>query len=175
MPLQGATVLVVEDDPDSRETTGLLLQHLGASVVTVENGDRGLAAVLLHQPDLALVDLVMPEMDGFEFARRIRSDPKYRGSPAECLPDSEDEASVLKTWSVGFDGHLTKPVTEEGSYLSRPGLQFATEPGPAPGADAFGRGGQGSQRAAPHIEGSATRRKTGTPAGLCDKRTEGFR
>ena len=74
MPLRGVTVLVVEDDPDSREVTGLLLQHLGASVVTVESGDRGLAAVLLHQPDLVLVDLVMPGMDGFEFARRIRSD-----------------------------------------------------------------------------------------------------
>jgi len=50
MPLRDVTVLVVEDDPDSRETTGLLLQHLGARVVTVENGDRGLAAVVLHQP-----------------------------------------------------------------------------------------------------------------------------
>jgi CheY-like chemotaxis protein len=120
MPLRGVTVLVVEDDPDSRETTGLLLQHLGARVVTVENGDRGLAAVLLHQPDLVLVDLVMPEMDGFEFARRIRSDPKYRGVRLVALTGLRDEASVLKTWSLGFDGHLTKPVTEEGlDLLSR--------------------------------------------------------
>ena len=120
MPLRGVTVLVVEDDPDSRETTELLLQHLGARVVTVENGDRGLAAVLLHQPDLVLVDLVMPEMDGFEFARRIRSDPKYRGVRLVALTGLRDEASVLKTWSLGFDGHLTKPVTEEGlDLLSR--------------------------------------------------------
>src|SRR5262245_12758640 len=117
MPLRGVTVLVVEDDPDSRETTGLLLQHLGARVVTVENGDRGLAAVLLHQPDLVLVDLVMPEMDGFEFARRIRSDPKYRRVRLVALTGLRDEATVLKTWSVGFDGHLTKPVTEQGLDL----------------------------------------------------------
>ena len=120
MPLRGVTVLVVEDDPDSREVTGLLLQHLGASVVTVESGDRGLAAVLLHQPDLVLVDLVMPEMDGFEFARRIRSDPRYRRVRLVALTGLRDEATVLKTWSVGFDGHLTKPVTEEGlDLLSR--------------------------------------------------------
>jgi CheY-like chemotaxis protein len=120
MPLRGVTVLVVEDDPDSRETTGLLLQHLGARVVTVENGDRGLAAVLLHQPDVVLVDLVMPEMDGFEFARRIRSDPKYRRVRLVALTGLRDEATVLKTWSLGFDGHLTKPVTEEGlDILSR--------------------------------------------------------
>ena len=129
MPLRGVTVLVVEDDPDSREITGLLLQHLGARVVTVESGDRGLAAVLLHQPDLVLVDLVMPEMDGFEFARRIRSDPRYRRVRLVALTGLRDEATVLKTWSIGFDGHLTKPVTEEGlDLLSR--FTVATEPGP---------------------------------------------
>jgi len=120
MPLRDVTVLVVEDDPDSRETTGLLLQHLGARVVTVENGDRGLAAVVLHQPDLVLVDLLMPEMDGFEFARRIRRDPKYRRVRLVALTGLRDEASVLKTWSIGFDGHLMKPVTVEGlDLLSR--------------------------------------------------------
>jgi len=120
MPLRDVTVLVVEDDPDSRETTGLLLQHLGARVVTVENGDRGLVAVLLHQPDLVLVDLLMPEMDGFEFARRIRRDPKYRRVRLVALTGLRDEASVLKTWSIGFDGHLMKPVTVEGlDLLSR--------------------------------------------------------
>jgi len=117
MPLRDVTVLVVEDDPDSRETTGLLLQHLGARVVTVENGDRGLAAVVLHQPDLVLVDLLMPEMDGFEFARRIRRDPKYRRVRLVALTGLRDEASVLKTWSIGFDGHLMKPVTVEGLDL----------------------------------------------------------
>jgi len=120
MPLRDVTVLVVEDDPDSREITGLLLQHLGARVVTVENGDRGLAAVVLHQPDLVLVDLLMPEMDGFEFARRIRRDPKYRRVRLVALTGLRDEASVLKTWSIGFDGHLMKPVTVEGlDLLSR--------------------------------------------------------
>ena len=120
MPLRDVTVLVVEDDPDSRETTGLLLQHLGARVVTVENGDRELAAVVLHQPDLVLVDLLMPEMDGFEFARRIRRDPKYRRVRLVALTGLRDEASVLKTWSIGFDGHLMKPVTVEGlDLLSR--------------------------------------------------------
>ena len=120
MPLRDVTVLVVEDDPDSRETTGLLLQHLGARVVTVENGDRGLAAVVLHQPDLVLVDLLMPEMDGVEFARRSRRDPKYRRVRLVALTGLRDEASVLKTWSIGFDGHLMKPVTVEGlDLLSR--------------------------------------------------------
>jgi len=62
----------------------------------------------------------MPEMDGFEFARRIRRDPKYRRVRLVALTGLRDEASVLKTWSIGFDGHLMKPVTVEGlDLLSR--------------------------------------------------------
>jgi CheY-like chemotaxis protein len=120
MPLRGVTVLVVEDNPDHRETTQRLLEHLGARVVTAENGDDGLGAVLVHQPDLVLVDLVMPGMDGYEFARRLRSDPKYWRLRLVALTGLGDETSVLKSWSLGFDGHLVKPVTEEGlDLLSR--------------------------------------------------------
>jgi CheY-like chemotaxis protein len=114
MPLRGVTVLVVEDNLDHRETTKVLLEHLGARVVTAENGDDGLDAVLAHHPDLVLVDLVMPGMDGYEFARRLRSSPKYRRVRMVALTALGDEPSVLKSWSLGFDGHLVKPMTVEG-------------------------------------------------------------
>jgi CheY-like chemotaxis protein len=117
MPLRGVTVLVVEDHADSRETTQRLLEQLGARVVTAENGEQGLQVILSGVPDLVLVDLIMPVMDGYEFARRLRSDPKYRGVRLVALTGLREEPSVLKTWSLGFDGHLTKPVTEEGLDL----------------------------------------------------------
>jgi CheY-like chemotaxis protein len=121
MPLRGVTVLVIEDHPDSRETTQRMLEELGARVVTAENGEQGLQAMLSHAPDLVLVDLIMPVMDGYEFARRLRSDPKYRPVRLVALTGLREEPSVLKTWSLGFDGHLTKPVTEEDLdlFLSR--------------------------------------------------------
>jgi CheY-like chemotaxis protein len=117
MPLRGVTVLVVEDHADSRETTQRLLEHLGARVVTAENGEQGLQVIRSDVPDLVLVDLIMPVMDGYEFARRLRSDPKYRRVRLVALTGLREEPSVLKTWSLGFDGHLTKPVTEEGLDL----------------------------------------------------------
>jgi len=117
MPLRGVIVLVVEDDADSRETTQRMLEQLGAQVVTAENGEQGLAAILSHVPDLVLVDLIMPVMDGYEFARRLRNDPKYRRVRLVALTGLREEPSVLKTWSLGFDGHLTKPVSMEGLDL----------------------------------------------------------
>jgi CheY-like chemotaxis protein len=121
MPLRGVTVLVIEDHPDSRETMQRMLEELGARVVTAANGEQGLQAMLSHAPDLVLVDLIMPVMDGYEFARRLRSDPKYRRVRLVALTGLREEPSVLKTWSLGFDGHLTKPITEEGLdlFLSR--------------------------------------------------------
>ena len=117
MPLRGVIVLVVEDDADSRETTQRMLEQLGAQVVTAENGEQGLAAILSHVPDLVLVDLIMPVMDGYEFARRLRNDPKYRRVRLVALTGLREEPSVLKTWSLGFDGHLTKPISMEGLDL----------------------------------------------------------
>jgi len=117
MPLRGVTVLVVEDNAESRETTQRMLEQLGAQVVTAENGEQGLAAILSHVPDLVLVDLIMPVMDGYEFARRLRNDPKYRRVRLVALTGLREEPSVLKTWSLGFDGHLTKPVSMEGLDL----------------------------------------------------------
>src|SRR5262249_15822036 len=117
MPLRGVTVLVVEDDADSRETTHRILEQLGGRVVTAENGERGLEAILSHVPDLVLVDLIMPVMDGYEFVRRLRSDPRYRRVRLVALTGLREEPSVLKSWSLGFDGHLTKPVSMEGLDL----------------------------------------------------------
>src|SRR5262245_18089256 len=117
MPLRGMTVLVVEDEADSRETTQRMLEQLGAQVVTAGNGEQGLAAILSHVPDLVLVDLIMPVMDGYDFARRLRNDPKYRRVRLVALTGLREEPSVLKSWSLGFDGHLTKPVSMEGLDL----------------------------------------------------------
>ena len=117
MPLRGVTVLVVEDHGDSRETTQRMLEQLGGQVVTAANGEQGLAAILSHVPDLVLVDLIMPVMDGYEFARRLRNDPKYPRVRLVALTGLREEPSVLKTWSLGFDSHLTKPVSMEGLDL----------------------------------------------------------
>jgi CheY-like chemotaxis protein len=62
---------------------------------------------------LALVDLKMPVMDGYEFARRLKDTPDYRAVRLVALTGATDARAYLRTWALGFDGHLEKPVTLE--------------------------------------------------------------
>src|SRR4029453_3026250 len=66
------TILVIEDNPDARESLRLLLESLGHRVLEAANGPHGLALVLDHKPEVVLVDLGLPGMDGYEVAREVR-------------------------------------------------------------------------------------------------------
>ena len=79
--LPGGTVLVVDDDQVSRELVGQLLQKEGWTVVKAENGKVAFDRLDETSPDLILLDLMMPEMDGFEFAHRLRGDSRWRNIP----------------------------------------------------------------------------------------------
>ena len=111
MPLNGITVLVVEDDKDGREINRRMLAQLGATVLLAENGAIALKILEDNRPDLILCDLKMPVMDGFEFGRQVRMNLKFRHTRLVALTALNDEHSYLRTWSLGFDGHLEKPVT----------------------------------------------------------------
>jgi CheY-like chemotaxis protein len=113
MPLTGIVVLVVEDNPDHRVITRTMLENLGARVILAANGKDGLDELDRSEPDLVLCDLRMPLMDGFEFARRVRDHPRHGRARLIALTALDANESYLKTWSVGFDAHLTKPVTFE--------------------------------------------------------------
>ena len=65
-------MLVVDDEPTNRALLVNILEPLGFEVIEAENGQEGLEKTIKHQPDVILLDLLMPEMDGFEVARRIR-------------------------------------------------------------------------------------------------------
>ena len=113
MPLTGAVVLVVEDNPDHRTVTRVMLESLGAGVLVAANGTEGLDQLRRRMPDLILCDLRMPGMDGLEFARRVRAQSRYRLARLIALTALDPWESALQTWRVGFDAHLTKPVTVE--------------------------------------------------------------
>jgi two-component system CheB/CheR fusion protein len=111
MALDGVTVLVVEDDDLTRETTRRLLRSLGADVVEARDGAEGLSELERGRPDLVLCDVLMPGVDGIEFARRVRQDPRHRDIPLLALTGLDAPADFLRTWAARFDAHLTKPVT----------------------------------------------------------------
>jgi CheY-like chemotaxis protein len=111
--LRGSTILVVEDDEEARDTARRLLEAFGARVIVAETGRAGLSRLESVRPHAVLCDLGMPVMDGLEFARRVRRDPRYRGVLLFALTGWQDQADFLRTWEAGFDAHLVKPITME--------------------------------------------------------------
>ena len=107
------TVLVIEDDPEQRQTLQRQLEARDVRVVVAVDGFHGLVELARCQPDAVLSDIRMPAMDGLEFARRMRRDPRYRGMPLIAVTGLNDPSDLMATWRVGFDDHLPKPLSAE--------------------------------------------------------------
>jgi signal transduction histidine kinase len=102
-------VLVVDDNRDAADSLGSLLGILGADVHVVHDGQAALDAFGAYRPALVFLDLGMPEMDGFEVARRMRARPDYDGVRLVALTGWGQEKDRRQTAAAGFDEHLVKP------------------------------------------------------------------
>ncbi|MGA7927627.1 MAG: response regulator [Candidatus Sulfotelmatobacter sp.] len=103
-------VLVAEDNPVNRELLRELLETGGYSVIEACNGQEALDMVEQSQPDLLLLDIGMPVLDGFAVMRRIRENPSLATLPVLAVTAyamRDDRKKILKS---GFDGHLSKPI-----------------------------------------------------------------
>jgi len=109
-PLSGHRVLVVDDNCDSADSLGILLNLAGADTHVAYDGPSALSAIPVHRPDVVLLDLGMPGMDGYAVASRIREDPRYRQLTLIALTGWGQEQDRLRSLAAGFDYHLTKPV-----------------------------------------------------------------
>ncbi len=108
--VQKQRVLVVDDNRDAAESLAMILSLSGCEVAVAFNGLQALEQIRIFRPDIALMDIGMPGMDGYEVAQRIRAEPSTRDLALVALTgwgqaDDKDRAA-----SVGFDRHLTKPV-----------------------------------------------------------------
>jgi two-component system cell cycle response regulator len=112
-PMRGVSILLIEDNEDVRELTAFLLERLGARVTMAANGAEGHAKLLAECPDLTLCDLVMPVMDGIEFARRARRTPGRAHVLLVALTSRRDDNSYLSARAAGFDAYVEKPITPE--------------------------------------------------------------
>lgn len=114
-PLQGSRKLVyVEDNEDARATTAELLRAYGYHVVEVADGAGALPAVLAHQPDAVVLDIGLPDMDGYAVARALRAEPRTRRTPLIALTGYGQLRDKDSAAEAGFDAHLVKPVAPEG-------------------------------------------------------------
>jgi PAS domain S-box-containing protein len=106
-------VLVIEDDADSRECLKLLLETEGHAVALSSTGAAALAEVGTFQPDIALVDVGLPDMDGYEVARRLRMLPGGKDVKLIAITGYGADKDRRRAKQAGFDVHVTKPVSYE--------------------------------------------------------------
>ncbi len=104
-------ILVVEDHEDNRQILRDLLASAGYEMIEAENGEAGVAAAAAHHPDLILMDIQLPILDGYEATRRIKSDPALNAIPiivvtSYALSGDEDKARL-----AGCDAYVAKPYS----------------------------------------------------------------
>jgi CheY-like chemotaxis protein len=105
--------VLVEDQPDARRMMQLLLETGDRQVLTAENGLEGAELIERHHPDLAIVDLGLPVMSGYDLARRIRASRDHDGTRLVALSGYGQDSDVQAALEAGFDEHLTKPPDPE--------------------------------------------------------------
>jgi PAS domain S-box-containing protein len=106
----GLRILVVDDNHDAAEVLSLLLESMGLDVQSVDSGPAALAAIPEYRPNIILMDIGMPGMDGNEVARRIREQPQFNDIKLIALTGWGQEKDRRLSHESGFDYHLTKPV-----------------------------------------------------------------
>jgi CheY-like chemotaxis protein len=103
-------VLLVDDHRDSRRMLGMMLELSGHQVLEAGDGGAGVTLAMSERPDVAIVDIALPGIDGYEVARRLRAHPGTRDIVLIALTGYGDEEDLRCAIEAGFDLHLVKPV-----------------------------------------------------------------
>lgn len=119
-------VLIVDDDPDILEMLTYNLEKEGFEVRTANNGKKAVSAALAFLPDLILMDIMMPVMDGVEACRQIRELPELRQAYIIFLTARAEEYSEVAAFDTGADDYLTKPIKPR-ALMSRINAVFRRE------------------------------------------------
>jgi CheY-like chemotaxis protein len=106
-------ILVVEDDPDSRSAICTILETLGFEHRAFGSAREALAGLQSTKVDLALVDIMMPEMNGYELLREIKQMPSYKELPIIMVTAKDQDSEILEGYQFGADYYITKPFTSK--------------------------------------------------------------
>jgi CheY-like chemotaxis protein len=109
MSNSGKTVLLVEDNEDNRIVYSTILQHFGYRVMEALNGEEGIAKARAERPDLILMDISIPIIDGWEATQVLKRDPETRSIPIIALTAHALASDREKAMEVGCDSYLAKP------------------------------------------------------------------
>ena len=106
----GKTILIVEDEPKNMKLLRDLLQRFGYEILEASDGEQGVKSAGEKMPDLILMDIMMPKMDGLEATRIIKADNKTRHIPVIALTSYAMKGDREKTIEAGCDGYIAKPI-----------------------------------------------------------------
>jgi len=109
--LSKKTILVVDDEQDLLDLIEYNLKKEGYNVIKAENGLEGIKAAREHSPNLVLLDIMMPKMDGIEACEQLRADPDLKHIPIIFLTARSDEKTEIEGLDKGADDFITKPIS----------------------------------------------------------------
>jgi CheY-like chemotaxis protein len=103
-------ILIIDDDVDTVRLVGLMLQRQGYQISAATNGEQGLAKAFEEKPDVILLDVMMPDMDGYEVTRRLRKNPITKDTPILMFTAKTQLDDKVTGFEAGADDYLTKPT-----------------------------------------------------------------
>jgi Response regulators consisting of a CheY-like receiver domain and a winged-helix DNA-binding domain len=106
-------ILIVDDEPDIITTIEMMLESSNYTTITAQDGQEALEKVEKHSPDLLVLDINMPKVDGYTVFKKLRADPKFRDIPIIILTANTEYGDVKKCITEGVEAYLTKPFKTE--------------------------------------------------------------
>jgi two-component system, cell cycle response regulator DivK len=120
-----SSILVVDDNPSNLKLFTFLLAVPGYEVTTAANAEQAMAVLGALVPDLIIMDLQLPDVDGLTLTRQLKADPRMNGVRIVAVTASAMKGDEEKAWAAGVDGYMSKPVEKRAframvaSYLER--------------------------------------------------------
>ena len=108
-----ALILVADDDDDVRELVVFRLERAGYEVITAADGEQAVKLATERRPDLCVIDVMMPKLDGYEVTRRLRKSDGLSSIPVLLLTASVQEAAVAEGFEAGADDYVKKPFSPQ--------------------------------------------------------------
>jgi two-component system cell cycle response regulator DivK len=103
-------ILIVEDNPTNMRLIGMVLRSKGYKLLGANDGEEALAVAIKGRPDLIVMDIQLPKMDGLEVTRRLRQTPEFKQTPIIALTASAMDGDREKIIAAGCDEYISKPV-----------------------------------------------------------------
>jgi DNA-binding response OmpR family regulator len=133
------TILVIDDEPEVIKLLDYNLTKAGYLVLSARNGEDGLESARKHAPDLVVLDVMMPGLDGWEVCKKLRQEPATAGVPLLMLTAKAEESDKVLGLGLGADDYVTKPFSVQ-ELLARVKALLRRAEGPAGGAEVIKAG-----------------------------------